>query len=86
MFDRILKWVLHEKEPSKIPTEINAPRIEDAGKKEHEFSKGWRRTTGYRNFINRRRWMPVIDGQVAKLQSGRQYYMWSTGWRRIPGA
>lgn len=41
----------------------------------------YERTTGYRNYMNRRRLMPTFIGNRARSFSGRYYLITKQGWR-----
>lgn len=45
----------------------------------------YKRTSGYRNWVNRRCWLPVFsnNGNAARLKSGRFYRVTGKGWVRV---
>ena len=43
----------------------------------------YERTTKYRNWINQRIFLPIIEGTTAKLSSGRTYLITPKGWVRL---
>lgn len=43
----------------------------------------YKRTSGYKNFMKRRCWLPVIKNCVATMVDGTQYMVRRDGWRRI---
>ena len=43
----------------------------------------YQRTTGYKNWINKRAWMPRVTSGVATQVDGRQYTIHDNGWRRV---
>ena len=53
-----------------------------------ETSKGedmkYQRTTKYRNWINKRRFLAKIEGSMAELVSGTKYLITPKGWVRMP--
>ena len=46
----------------------------------------YQRTTKYRNWINKRRFLAKIEGSVAELVSGRKYLITPKGWVRMGGS
>lgn len=47
------------------------------------MNQEYRRTTGFRNWINKICWLPNISGRIATIKSGRMYKITNKGWRRI---
>jgi hypothetical protein len=45
--------------------------------------KNYERTSGYRNWMNRRVWLPIIKNGIAWLAKDRAYDMRDDGWRRV---
>jgi len=45
--------------------------------------KNYKRTTRYRNWMNRRGWWPIIKNGFAHMIDGRIYEVRDDGWRRI---
>ena len=43
----------------------------------------YKRTRGYRNWLNRSCWIPIISDDIAYFKSGRCYEVRRDGWRRI---
>jgi len=44
----------------------------------------YKRTSGYRNWVNRRCYLPRIEGVLARLATGRMYRIMENGeWRRV---
>jgi hypothetical protein len=57
-------------------------------------SKTYKRTSGYRNWVNSRRLLPILreigsgphmGHLLAEMSCGRQYIAFVDGWRRVPG-
>ena len=45
--------------------------------------KNYERTSGYRNWMNRRAWLPIIRNGIAWLSKDRVYVIRDDGWRRV---
>ena len=43
----------------------------------------YQRTSRYRNWMNKRMWLPIVKGALATMASGAQYIVRKEGWRRI---
>lgn len=43
----------------------------------------YKRTSGYRNWINRRCWLPQVRKGIAVMVDGQQYRVQDDGWRRL---
>lgn len=43
----------------------------------------YKRTSGFRNWMNRRGYLPIIKGDVATFPDGSVYEVRKDGWRRI---
>ena len=88
-WQKLREWAgkRHTHDPSGPQLEPQPKAVEHREEKEHREDKAWKRTTGYRNFMNRLAWLPVIKetsgGTIAELKSGRQYLIRKTGWIRL---
>lgn len=43
----------------------------------------YEKTSGYRNWLNRRCWLPFIRNGIAHMKSGARYLVEENGWKRI---
>jgi len=43
----------------------------------------YKRTSGYRNWTNKRGWLPIISKGIASFIDGSMYLIRDDGWRRI---